>query len=64
MTDDAVLTSPPKAKKSVALSGVTAGNTFFSSSGYMDCMVSRGYAANAIGDPLGTPATDRYIGGY
>lgn len=48
----------------ITFGGGFGGNAFFSSGRYMDCMVARGYAAAAIGDPLGTPAAERSIGGY
>ena len=47
----------------ITFGGGYGGNTFFSSGRYMDCMVARGYRAEAIGDPLGTPGTERQMGG-
>ena len=48
----------------ITFGGGYGGNAFFSSGPYLDCMVARGYAADAVGDPLGTPATERSMGGY
>jgi|SRR5579871_592422 len=47
----------------ITFGGGYGGNTFFSAGPYMDCMVARGYRADAIGDPLGTPGTERQMGG-
>src|SRR5437588_2943759 len=47
----------------ITFGGGYGGNVFFSSGQYMDCMVARGYRADALGDPLGTPGTERQMGG-
>ena len=48
----------------ITFGGGYGGNPFFSSGPYMDCMVARGYKADAIGDVLGTPSTQSSMGGY
>ena len=46
----------------ITYGGGDIGNPFVSSGQYMDCMVARGYKAEAIGDVLGTPGTQRPMG--
>ena len=48
----------------ITFGGGYGGNAFFGSGPYLDCMVARGYKAEAIGDVLGTPSTQKSIGGY
>jgi hypothetical protein len=48
----------------ITFGGGYGGNAFFSSGPYLDCMVARGYKADAIGDVLGTPSTQKSMGGY
>ena len=46
----------------ITFGGGYGGNPFISSGPYMDCMVARGYKAEAIGDVLGTPSAQRPMG--
>ena len=47
----------------ITFGGGYGGNPFIASGPYMDCMVARGYKADAIGDVLGTPGTEKSMGG-
>jgi hypothetical protein len=59
---EAAFNAPGEGK--ITFGGGYGGNAFFSAGPYMDCMVARGYKADAIGDVLGTPSTQKSMGGY